>query len=323
MINPQLLDYVRAQRATGLSKDAITQALAAGGWSAQDANEAFMAIEGVKTPPPPPPTSPGPTGARMITPPVVVAGAAVNPPIQAQQAPMGGQSSAMTPPVAIIQPRPIMAASELNTAPVRVRHTGRWILIIVIVLILLAVAGAAAWIYMNPSILTQYLPQTSQPAPTYVPTTTLPTALAPEAYTDSQNGFSFIPPTGWQKINTNVLGTDVIFANTASPGDGANINVTSGTTTLSLDSYVAMSKKELGTVLTNYKLVNEATTTVNSIPAYILGGTFRQGTSTLENLQLIVVSNYKWYVVTGTAASSSWNGYKDMVETSFSTFKLQ
>ena len=187
MINPQLLDYVRAQRAAGLSKDAITQALAAGGWTTQDANEAFMAIEGVKTPPPPPPASPatpGPVAPRVITPPTAVPGVAINPPTPAQQAPMGGQMSAMTPPAAVGQPRPIMAASELNTAPVHVRHTGRWILIIIIVLIVLAIVGAAAWIYLNPSILTQYLPQasqsTQQPASDYVPATnTPPVEIAP------------------------------------------------------------------------------------------------------------------------------------------------
>ncbi len=176
MINPQLLEYVRAQRASGLSKDAITQALAAGGWTAQDANEAFMAIEGVKTPPPPPPSAPGPAAPRVITPPTAVPGVAVNPPTPMQQ-PMGGQS-AMTPPVAV-QPRPIMAASELNTAPVRVRHTGRWILIVVVILIILAIAGAGVWIYLNPSLITQYLPQASTPAPTYVPSNTPPVEIAP------------------------------------------------------------------------------------------------------------------------------------------------
>jgi hypothetical protein len=181
MINPQLLEYVRAQRAAGLSKDAITQALATGGWSAQDANEAFMAIEGVKTPPPPPPSAPGPVAPRVITPPATaVPGVAVNPPTPIGQ-PMGAQS-AMTSPAAV-QPRPMMAASELNTAPVRARHTGRWILIVVILLILLALVGAGLYVYLNPSILTQYLPQAPSPAPTYVPTNTPPVEITPEATT--------------------------------------------------------------------------------------------------------------------------------------------
>ncbi len=52
MINQQLLDYVRSQRSAGLPKEAIIQALGAGGWTAADVNEAWMAIDGVKTPPP-------------------------------------------------------------------------------------------------------------------------------------------------------------------------------------------------------------------------------------------------------------------------------
>jgi len=44
MINPQLLNYVRAQRAAGVSKEEIIKALAGGGWSALDAQEAFAAL---------------------------------------------------------------------------------------------------------------------------------------------------------------------------------------------------------------------------------------------------------------------------------------
>ena len=59
MINPQLLQYVRAQRASGVSKEDISKALSSGGWSAADAAEAFQAIEGVSVAPPQPkPISP-------------------------------------------------------------------------------------------------------------------------------------------------------------------------------------------------------------------------------------------------------------------------
>src|SRR5437868_4076607 len=109
MINQQLLDYVRAQRTSGLSKEAITQALAAGGWTPNDVNEAFMAIEGVRTPPAAPPigqsSSAGapqpiqPVQPRTIIPP---------PGAQPQQA-----------------ARPIVSASEFSTAPVMMKRRHR------------------------------------------------------------------------------------------------------------------------------------------------------------------------------------------------------
>ena len=149
MINPQLLEYIRAQRAAGLSKDAITQALAAGGWNSQDANEAFMAIEGVKTPPPPPPAAPGPAAPRTITPPPTTP--AMQQPMGGQMQPMGGQMG--TTPPAAVQPRPMMAASELSTAPGGVKKRRKWPWILLIILLVIIGLGVAAFMFGAPLIL--------------------------------------------------------------------------------------------------------------------------------------------------------------------------
>ena len=45
MINPQLLEYVRQQLATGVSEDVLKKALVTQGWNEQDASEAFGAVE--------------------------------------------------------------------------------------------------------------------------------------------------------------------------------------------------------------------------------------------------------------------------------------
>lgn len=56
MINEQLLDYIRKQRAAGFSKQDITASLGATGWLVADINAAFVQIE--QTPLPPPLASP-------------------------------------------------------------------------------------------------------------------------------------------------------------------------------------------------------------------------------------------------------------------------
>lgn len=129
MINPQLLEYVRAQRSQSLSKEAIVKALAVGGWTYQDVEEAFMAIEGVQTPPKAPPPPP-----RTIIPPPVT-------------------------PASIIVPtpttRPVIAASEFSTAPVAKKRG--WMGFSILLIFLLIVAGVTAWVYFNPSVITSYI----------------------------------------------------------------------------------------------------------------------------------------------------------------------
>jgi hypothetical protein len=187
MINPQLLDYVRAQRASGLSKEAITQALAQGGWTAQDVSEAFMAIDGVQTPPPPPPpapasamapaaapvtaasvsTNPAPVGPRVITPPPGAAQPSV-PPLQ----PLGAQFGSMT--TTPVQPRPVMAASEMSTARVA-QKKGRGMLWIILLVVVLLLAGAGALIYFQLGFFMDLIGMSlPEPTPAYVETAPVP-----------------------------------------------------------------------------------------------------------------------------------------------------
>lgn len=147
MINQQLLDYVRAQRSAGLSKEAITQALAAGGWTQTDVTEAFMALDGVKTPPPPPP--PSPTAAPM--PPRVIVPPPTTPPIQTGS--IGGAAMPTMAPVS--QPRPSFASAEFSTAPVRRRSS---LSFYILLLILIVLVGGGAAIYLNPSLLNSITP---------------------------------------------------------------------------------------------------------------------------------------------------------------------
>ena len=136
MINEQLVQYVRAQRTNGLTKEAITAALAEGGWTSTDVNEAFMAIDGVSTPPPTP--KPTPVAPRTIIPPP---GAA-----PVTSTPIGNISS--TP-----LERPTMAPSELTGASAPKKKSS-WFLIILILLFVFIIGGGIAVAVFNPALAT-------------------------------------------------------------------------------------------------------------------------------------------------------------------------
>lgn len=165
MINPQLLEYVRAQRSAGLSKDAIVQALAQGGWTPQDVNEAFMAIDGVQTPPPPPP-APAPVAPRVII-----------PPVQPSVAAAPAASAPVT--------RPVLAMSEFSTAHGVVKHS-HWLLYTFLLVLLLGCIGLGAFLYMQPDFIRNMLGLGA-------PTPTLESELPPEAQFNGEEPIQILP----------------------------------------------------------------------------------------------------------------------------------
>lgn len=182
MINQQLLDYVRAQHTAGLSKEAIAQALSSGGWTANDVNEAFMAIEGVRVPPPPPPPSPNqPVQPRTIIPPVTAQEKSVYPiPPSINTTPNP-------------TPRPLVAASEFSTIPTHKRRGVLMnILSILLILILLVAASIGVLAFVNPTFLATYIPQiemffpaTPEETVPHVDTTPLVATTSPTSATTS------------------------------------------------------------------------------------------------------------------------------------------
>ena len=78
MINQQLLDYIRKQRAAGFSKQDITTSLGTAGWLIADINVAFAQTEE---------TPPAPSLPSVAAPPPIV------PPIIQPQSAAGGQST--------------------------------------------------------------------------------------------------------------------------------------------------------------------------------------------------------------------------------------
>lgn len=66
MINQQLIDYIRQQITAGITREAIKTSLISQGWSEQDVNEGFIAIE-KPTMPPIPPSVVQPTVPTQLT----------------------------------------------------------------------------------------------------------------------------------------------------------------------------------------------------------------------------------------------------------------
>jgi hypothetical protein len=180
MINQQLLEYVRSQKAAGLSKEAITQALAAGGWTAQDVNEAFMAIEGVRTPPSPPAAPSASMPAQTL--PVQPAGPRVIVPPPSAQLPRDGVQPSVPPTMPAPAQRPVLATSEFSTAPAALkkkRGAGTWIAaLLILVFVIIGLFGLLA--YLNPALVASYIPAVEmffpapEPAQTQEPADTNP-----------------------------------------------------------------------------------------------------------------------------------------------------
>lgn len=146
MINQQLLEYIRAQLKAGARKEDIKKILSTGGWTAQDADEAFMAIEGVTVPPVKPPM-PVPTPQAMAT-------------------------MAATPAADLPTYTPASFAAK-KTMPIIVKKKRRLVMWISIILVLLVLAMGgfiyAATLYPSlaaylPSPLSQWIAPTSAPA---------------------------------------------------------------------------------------------------------------------------------------------------------------
>lgn len=144
MINPQLLNYVRAQRAAGVPKEEIIKALSGGGWSAQDAQEAFAAIEGVQVPPQPPKPMPPPIVQTPAPAPVAqprpVQPVAPQPIPTTMQTPVGMQPIQTS---VRIQPQPVVQRQPVY-AQVKKRRVWPWIFLLVLFLIGGFVGGAYA-----------------------------------------------------------------------------------------------------------------------------------------------------------------------------------
>jgi len=166
----------------------------------------------------------------------------------------------------------------------------------------------------------------STPEATAEATPEVTSSLLGERYTHT-SGFSIIPPASWTADETQKL-ADVLFSDPAST-DAIKANITVLSEKLpagmTLEKYVASSKKQLKASYRNYNLVDDApVSTVSGQEAYIIGGTLKENNVQVRNKQLIILStdSKTAYVVTATADPGVWeeknyNALFDQVLTSF------
>lgn len=155
--------------------------------------------------------------------------------------------------------------------------------------------------------------------------------LEPKAYYDAAGGFSIQPPKGWQSNQGTSGGRNfIIFLSPNPQKDNSgkvvfneSINITSEINKeASNDAYIQKSKQALQQYLTNYKIVEEKTTTINGRPAYLVGGTFTQNNLSLRSLQLFTFKDNTAYVVTALDLASQWAADSPAIVASLQTFQF-
>lgn len=143
-------------------------------------------------------------------------------------------------------------------------------------------------------------------------------------YTDED--YKILPPHGW---SVGVITGIVYFANPETDFENnlpfqANINIIKedvrGT---SFNSYIDVTKQQLSTFFTSYRLEDETESSVNGQRAYFLESTFTQGEYRLRNRQLIVADNGSAFIITATALASDWGKYSELFESSLRSFELR
>lgn len=170
MANQQLVDYIKAQRAAGVSRPDLDKALTTAGWSAADMAAAYAAADGIV--PPPPVSVPAPK-------PVV--------PAQPLQSVQTFRSSPLEPSASVMT----QTTMQMNVQGTPRRGWGM-LLSILIPIVLLAGAAAAAYLFVPQvrEVVGFYL-GTTEPVVEEVATTT-----PPNIQTDTANGYSVTLPDG-------------------------------------------------------------------------------------------------------------------------------
>ena len=141
------------------------------------------------------------------------------------------------------------------------------------------------------------------------------------AYDNNKYGFSITPPTGW-KVEEQTGSIAVIFTDT-SPYTGASINVAVEETRGTLSAYVAGSKLQLASTLSNYTLVQEGSRVIGGLDCYAIISTWTpQSGMNVKMQQVFFVELGKAFVVTCAALESQYVNSLLNFENSLATFTI-
>jgi len=120
----------------------------------------------------------------------------------------------------------------------------------------------------------------------------------------SANGYSFTPPTGWQKL-PNFGGSEILYRHSG----GSNINVLSRalpTSNITVAQIRAASITQLRSSFKNYKLVAQGDTRLGGAPAgYLTSGYTMEGTGiSMRVHQVFALRGSKLFVFTCTSSTA-------------------
>jgi flagellar basal body-associated protein FliL len=142
------------------------------------------------------------------------------------------------------------------------------------------------------------------------------------AYTDSQNRFSIIPPTGWTP-KEGVQGTVVQFLGPDDPDVGAvNINIAIQSTDQTLQTIVANTKQQWSITYADYTLSTDRDVTTNGYDSHELEISASQNGSPFDQDTVLIVQNGQLYQLNYVAGPTTYSTYFDTWSTSAYTFTI-
>jgi hypothetical protein len=153
--------------------------------------------------------------------------------------------------------------------------------------------------------------------------------LEPTPFASKKGMFEMSVPDSWSIDESGSFGTLASMNNPESDIDGenkfiANINVVSETASgATLEEYLNASKEILNKSFTDYQLVNETRVDLHGTPGILLEAKYNMGVYVLHNMQLMTINKDIAYVITATALDSVWDKYKNIFQSSLSSFILK
>lgn len=143
-------------------------------------------------------------------------------------------------------------------------------------------------------------------------------------YKDTQEGFSFAIPAGFQRIVNAKTGT-VGFVGKRENNFAPNINIVSEATgSFTLAQYVAGNKQFVTTRIPSARILSEKATTLGGLPAHSVHARFQMpGMPLIANHQILCVHNRRGYVLTFTATPATIAKYEPIFEKVRASFKWE
>ncbi len=149
--------------------------------------------------------------------------------------------------------------------------------------------------------------------------------VSAKAYTNAAHGFSVSPPPSWQ-TREGVMGTVVVFVAPQVAGQftpNVNVVVQPAPSGVSLAQLTDASVQQIGNLITNFKLVKRAKSTLGGAPSNQIEYTGVQGKFALHFQQTFAFKNGKAYILTFTDDQKDLASARKNVAATLQSFKFR